>query len=157
MDKTGLDLVTKKNLPLTIFVNRENLVKIVNKVCKKISRTTDDPHILILLKNKIGNDGEVVDLICKWQNLQIDNQKEMIIEGVGKSTYSQDAIMNKGSNKIKSAFTNYDRIIDKIKKKASKSMEHREYMHRLEDLKILVEFINLFLEEKNEKAYLLMK
>ncbi|CAI2380777.1 unnamed protein product [Moneuplotes crassus] len=156
-EKTGLDLIKKKNLPLSVFVVKDTLIKIIHKVCKKISRINDDPHILILLQNKIGNDGEVVNLISKYQNRQIDTHKELIIEGAGKSYYSTAALLTKGSRVIERAFKKYAKIIEKIKKKSIKSFEHREYMQRLEDLDLLVEIINFSLDEKYDKAFGLMK
>jgi hypothetical protein len=154
---TGLDLITKKNLPLSTFLNNENLTKIIHKVCKKVSRTTEDPHISILLQNKIGNDKEVVGLLCKWQNLQITQHSELI-EGAVENYYTRQMLMKKDNFNIEDASKKYNKIVEKILGKATKgSYEHKEFKIRLDNLQKVVEFINLVIGENYDKAYSEMK
>lgn len=91
---TGLNLINKKNLPLSILIPLATLEKIIHKVSKKVSRAEADPHICILLQNKIGNYGMVVELIIQKQNQLIDGHKPNILQSAGRSFYSKDVLMN---------------------------------------------------------------
>mmetsp|Transcript_19718 Transcript_19718/g.17427 ORF Transcript_19718/g.17427 Transcript_19718/m.17427 type:complete len:281 (-) Transcript_19718:22-864(-) len=156
-EKSELNLIKKKDLLLSNFLNPDIIRKIIRRVSKKVSRTTDNPHIPILLQNKIGNDFEVIELICKWQNMKIDEKRDLIINDTGTSYYSDEALKNKGKPVIETAFKKYSEIVSKIKKKSSKNLDHKEYMSRLENMNSIVEIINLSFEENYDKAYSLMK
>lgn len=178
-DKDKINLVTKKDVPLSKFVNQNNLTKIIEKVTKKVYNSTVDPKICILLQDKIQNDKVVVDLLINEQNRVIEycrslNEESKLISS-GLSVYNKSSDYNylmRDSNKASANIAStsqkvidadylvskeYDFIIKKIKAKASNgSIDHKEYMERLENIDSVAKFINLFRNKKYSDAYDMM-
>jgi len=153
-NKTNLNLISHKDLALAKFVPKATLSKIIHKVCTKVTRSTDDPHICILLQNKIGNDAEVVELILKKQNQLIQTKKDVIVLIASQNIYPKEALMDKGKKTIPNMSSEYKPIVDKIRNKAFKgSPEHKEYQRRFENMSEIVEFMNLVTEEQFDKAF----
>ena len=157
-DKSGLNLITKKNLQLTDFLFPDIIKKIIKKVCKKVNYSTRYPDIQILLQNKIGNDVAVVDLIIQKQNLLIDELKPFILRSKTSSVYTSDELMKTDANLIPSVWSDFKPIIEKIQNKASSgSAEHREIKRRLESIDSIVQLFNLVKTDNYDKAFTEMK
>lgn len=157
-DKSGLNLVTKKNLHLKDFLSTETIVKIIKKVCKKVHYSTRNPDIQILLLNKIGKDSEVVDLVIQKQNLLIEDLKPSILKSKTSNFYTHEELMSTDSNIIPSVCTNFKPIIEKIHNKANNgSHEHREYKRRLDNIESIVQLFNLVKTDNYDKAFTEMK
>jgi hypothetical protein len=113
--QTNLNLLSKSNLPFSMFVNKQTLSKVIHQVCKKVALSTPDPHIRILLYNKIGDDRKVVDLVVLKQGLEITNKKPSLYS-TSKSYYTEEAIMSKENLSVQNMALEYKNIVDKIRK-----------------------------------------